>query len=171
MSEQQEETFSSTENNNLDPVNNSPTNNVQPVVAVDHTGDVISDINQRISSLEHNMRNDMGNLQDNMNQMNNTMLKMLTDNERSRAEINDSIKQLLFASNDNKLTTEKNLREVHERMDRIEEKATDERQLLHDMHSKVQNMSIQPALPDVDELNELVRDVVGQQLTDIRTSL
>ena len=74
MSEQQEETFSSTENNNLDPVNNNPTNNVQPVVAVDHTGDAISDINQRVSNLVL----DVGNMQNNINVMNNTILKFST---------------------------------------------------------------------------------------------
>ena len=44
MSEQEQETFSSTDNNNLDPVTINPTNNVQPVIAADQTGDDISNI-------------------------------------------------------------------------------------------------------------------------------
>ena len=50
MSEQEQETFSSTDNNNLDPVTINPTNNVQPVDAADSNGDDITNINQRISN-------------------------------------------------------------------------------------------------------------------------
>jgi len=186
MSEQQEETFSSTENNNLDSVNNNPTNDVQPVVAVDDTGDVISDINQRISNLEHNMRNDMVEMRNDMDKkfydmssrIDNLSVNIIEQGNRSDekfaqmlAESDYKFKQMMLALQDNKLSTEKNFREVHERMDRIEERAAEDRESLHYMHNRVQSMPTQPALPDVDVLNDLVKDVVNEQLSRVSTSL